>query len=371
MPLETRLWRPRVREIVPYEPGKPIEEVVREFGVTDVVKLASNENPLGPSPKARAAAARALDTVHLYPDAAAWALREALAARLGIPSDHLLPGNGTAEIIEIVTEAFLGPGDIAVTGDQAFFKYRIAVQIMDGRLESLPMPDMAYDIDAIVDRLRPTRGPAAKVVFLANPNNPTGLPVSRSDVDRIVAALGPDQLLVLDEAYYEFIERDDYPQSLDYIRQGANVVVLRTFSKAYGLAGLRVGFAVARPDVLRAMWKVKEAFNTNAVAQAAALAALDDEDHLRATLALNGAGKARLYDFCDDLGLRFWRSETNFVLVDLAREAQPVFDALLRRGVIVRPLRGYLLPTCIRVSVGTPREMERFERALTEVLADG
>lgn len=364
MAFETRLWRPAVRALVPYEPGKPIDEVVREFGVHDVVKLASNENPLGPSPRALAAATAALPHVHHYPDPGAHDLRQALAAHLGVPCDHVVTSNGTAELIELVAESFLDPGETAVTGDQAFFKYRNAVQLMDGRLLSLPMPGYAYDVDAILGALRA----GAKVVFLANPNNPTGLTVPRADVDRLVAALTDDQLLVLDEAYHEYLEPDADPRSIEHVRAGRNVLILRTFSKAYALAGLRVGYAVARPDLLRAVWKVRESFCTNAVAQAAATAALADHEHLARGLAHNRAARERLHRVFAARGRRTWPSTTNFVLVDLGCDAAPIYDALLRRGVIVRPLRGYGLPTCVRVSTGSDHALDRLEEALDQVL---
>lgn len=364
MTLDTRLWRPTVRELVPYEPGKPIDDVVREFGVQDVVKLASNENPLGPSPRALTAATAALRHIHYYPDPGVHDLRQALAAHLGVPCDHVVTSNGTAELIELVAESFLDPGETAVTGDQAFFKYRNAVQLMDGRLVSLPMPGYAYDVDAILEAMRA----GAKIVFLANPNNPTGLSVPRAEVDRLVAALTADQLLVLDEAYHEYLDPEDDPRSIEHVRAGRNVIVLRTFSKAYALAGLRVGYAVARPDLLRAIWKVRESFCTNAIAQAAAIAALADHEHLARGLAHNRAARERLHGICAARGLRTWPSKTNFVLVDLGCDAAPIYDALLRRGVIVRPLRGYGLPSCVRVSTGTDRELDRLEEALDHVL---
>lgn len=368
MDLDKSLWRERVRGVVPYEPGKPIADVAREFGLTDIVKIASNENPLGPSPLAIRAVSEALAQLHVYPDAAGYYVREKIGAKLDLPMDQVVLGCGTDELISIVTQAFLEREEAGLTGDQAFFSYRLAIELADARLVSLPMPDMQYDIDGM---LRAMQEPGVKLVFLANPNNPTGTMVGPDDLARIVEALGPRQILVIDEAYCEYITRADFPDSLRYVRAGKNVIVLRTLSKAYGLAGLRIGYAVGRRDLVAAMLQVKKTFNVNNLAQVAAIAALDDEAHLRRTLALNQAGKERLYAFLDRLGVPYWRSEANFVLVDLRRDAQPVFQAMLRRGVIVRPLRGYGLPTCVRVSIGTPAEMERFEEAFQAVVGEG
>jgi histidinol-phosphate aminotransferase len=356
--------RPILSEINPYVPGKPISEVAREYGITDIVKLASNENPLGPSPRAVEAVKRFAEDLHLYPDAGGYALRHKLSRIHDYPADGIILGNGSTEIIELICEAFLEPGWEAVTGPQAFFKYRIACQIMGVRPTMVPMPNFNYDIEGIVEVMNER----TRLVFIANPNNPTGTYLNRDQVERLLEALPPQALLVLDEAYFDFIENADYPSGLDYVKAGKPVIVLRTFSKAYGLAGLRCGYALADPALIGDMHKVREAFNCNALAQVAAEAALDDGDFLARTVDFARRGVTEYEVKLKKLGLKVVPSVTNFVLVDLQRPAQGIFVELLKRGVIVRPMAPYDLPNCIRVSVGLEEEREKLYRALGEVL---
>lgn len=363
-----RLGYPRRRvlsSIRPYEPGRPISEVQREYKLERVVKLASNENPLGPSPLAIEGIQRELHQLHRYPDAGGYYLREKLAARFGIDMSNVILGNGSTEIVEILCEAFLDPGDEAITSEQAFFKYVIAIRWMGGKVILTPMKNWTFDLDAIAERITDR----TRLVFIANPNNPTGTRVTNEDVARFVENLPEHVIAVLDEAYYEFFEPGEETDSLRYVREGRNVVILHTFSKAYGIAGLRIGYGIAPEHLLKEMNIVREAFNTNHLAQSAAFAALDDDDFLQRTRSHNRESKRMFLEQLDRLGLDYVPPSTNFVLIHLDRSGADVFQALLRRGVIVRPMRGYGLPNSIRVSFGLFEENEFFFKNLEAVLA--
>lgn len=358
------LSRPILAEIEPYIPGKPISEVAREFGLTDVVKLASNENPLGPSPKAVRAMREAIGQVHLYPDGNAYYLRRRLAEYHDLPMESILLGNGSVELIEMIAEAYLEPGREAVTGPQAFFKYRIACQMMGVQPIMVPMPEFQYDIEAMIRALTPR----TKVVFIANPNNPTGWYLGRRDVERLLGALPRGAILVLDEAYFEYVQQSDYPDGLQYVKAGAPVIALRSFSKVYGLAGVRCGYALTRPDIAADLQKVREVFNCNSLAQVAALASLDDGDYLRKSIENNRKGRQDLESGLKALGLRALPSVCNFILVDFGKPIGPIFQELLKRGVIIRPMEPYDLPTCARISVGLPEQHQKLFSALREIL---
>jgi len=356
--------RPIVSEITPYEPGKPISEVEREFGLTDVIKLASNENPLGPSPKAIEAVRSALDTFHRYPDGAGYYLREKLASRLQVPANWIVLGNGSTELVELVTEAFVEPGDEVVIGKYEFFKYRIAVQIMNGTVIWAEMPDLQYDVDELLSRITGR----TKVLFIANPNNPTGTMLDKSQTARLMEKVPPQVIVVFDEAYYDYRNPDNYPETLQYLRDGANVIIMRTFSKSYGLAGLRVGFAITTPAIAQGLNTVREAFNVNSLGQIGAIAALDDVEYLKKGIELNRTGRDYFYTEFGRMGLSYVPSEANFVLVRTPVPGRELFGRLLKRGVIVRPVDGYGLKEYVRVSVGLPEENRRFIEALKEVL---
>jgi histidinol-phosphate aminotransferase len=356
--------RPILAEIHPYVPGKPISEVAREYGIEDIVKLASNENPLGPSPKALEALKEAAAGLNFYPDAGGYSLRQKLSQLYDYPADSIILGNGSTEIVELICEAFLEPGLEAITGPQAFFKYRIACQIMGVRPTMIPMPDYSYDVDAIIAAMHSK----TRLVFIANPNNPTGTYLAKTGIERIIDALPPEAMLVVDEAYYEFVDLPDYPDGLRYVKAGKRVIVLRTFSKAYGLAGIRCGYAFAAPEVVAAMHKVREAFNCNSLAQVAAEAALSDTDFLTKTREVNQKGMQQLERGLKELNLSYVPSVTNFFLVDFKRPGRELFVELLKRGVIIRPMAPYGLPTHMRISMGMPKEQEKFFRALAEVL---
>ncbi len=360
------LARPAVFRIPPYVPGKPIEEVQRELGLTDVIKLASNENPLGPSPKALAALAAGAAGVALYPDAGAVLLREALAARIGFDPAQIIVGNGSDEIIRLAAEALLGPHDEAVICEPTFGEYLYAVRLL-GATPVLVRAEQGQDLRAVAAAVTPR----TRMVFVCNPNNPTGTIVNRTDLAAFLAGLPSGILVVYDAAYREYAADPEYADGYEFLRQGAPILVLRTFSKVYGLAGLRVGYGVGPADLVALLYRVKEPFNVNLLAQKAALAALDDAAHVAESVAKNAEGRERLYRGLARLRLGYLPSLANFVLVDLGREAQGVYEALLRRGVIVRPASVFGFPQRIRVTVGTGAQIDRFLAALEEVLAPG
>ncbi|MCX7800722.1 MAG: histidinol-phosphate transaminase [Fimbriimonadales bacterium] len=358
--------RPNVRRMVPYSPGKPVAEVQRELGLDSVVKLASNENPLGPSPKAVEAVRRAAACLHVYPDGSAYELRQALSRKFGVPPSQILLGNGSDELIHLLGLVFLGAADDEmVVGDPSFVRYDAAAHLADCRLVKVPLDgDLVHDLKAMARAITP----GTKMVFVANPNNPTGTIVRKPEVDAFLRDLPDGVVLVLDEAYYEFAaDVPDFPSSLEYVRAGKPVVGLRTFSKAYGLAGIRIGYGFAPEEVVDAVDRAREPFDVNSLAQAAAVAALEDDEHVARTVANNRAGAERIAEALREAGARVYPTWANFVYADLGRPAQPVFDALLRKGVIVRTAASMGSATGLRVSVGTPDEVERFVRAFREV----
>ena len=361
--------RPSVAKLAPYVPGRPIEEVEREYGITGAVKLASNENPLGPSPKGVAAAVAACSGVNLYPDGSATFLRRALSARHGIPEEQVVVGSGSSELIDICMRAFVDPGDEVVVPQGIFRMFPVAVGRSGGTVVEVPTkPGHVPDVDALKRRV----GPATKVVAIANPNNPTGAYVPKADLDRFFEGLPEHVVAVVDEAYHEFArETADYPNGLDYLRRGQNVLVLRTFSKAYGLAGFRIGYGFTTPDVAAAMNKVREPFNTTLIAQAAALAALDDDTHCERACALVREERPFLRRELEARGATVNPSLGNFLLVELAVPFGPIEPEFARRGVILRPMGGWGFPLAFRVSVGTHGENLRFLEVFDELLAAG
>ena len=354
--------RPNVLRMRPYVPGRPIDEVKRELGLTDVVKLASNENPLGPSPLAQKAVADAARNMHLYPDAAAHDLRHGLAQHLGVEPNMLAFGNGSDELIHLLGLVFLGqPQDNVVVGDPSFVRYDAAAQLSDVRLTKVAVDEhWRLNLDAMAEAC----DAHTRLVFVANPNNPTGTLVDHTSVTRLLDRMPPGAALVLDEAYREYAaDVPGYPDGLSLIAEGRPVVVMRTFSKAYGLAGLRLGYLVAAPELIDALERAREPFNVNSLAQVAALAALQDNDHLQRSKDVNKEGLARISAAAAGLGLEVLPSYANFACVKVG-DAKAVYEALLRQGVIVRPGTGVGMPEFIRVSIGTPAEVSRFLEAL-------
>lgn len=355
-----------VSRLVPYSPGKPIDEVKRELGLTRVIKLASNENNLGPSPAALKAISETAASLHLYPDAASANLREAVAEHLGVPTDHLVFGNGSDEIIHMIGLAFLLPGDTLMQADPSFVRYEASAVLNGCECVKIPLADWTHDLDAMAGSL----DASTRVVFIANPNNPTGTIVSDVQVRRFLRRVPERTVVVFDEAYVEFAESEKLPDVLQLIREGFNVISLRTFSKAYGLAGLRIGYGIARPEIVGFLEQVREPFNTSLLAQAGGVAAIRDREHLEATRAMVRQGKETLYSGFRRLGLSCTPTEANFVWVNLERETHPIFQALLRKGVIVRAGAHVGSPTHLRVTIGRPEENQLFLEALESVLSE-
>lgn len=358
------LANPQLRDLAVYQPGKPIEETAREYGTRagEIIKLASNENPLGPSPKALDAMRAAVECTHLYPDGGGYHVTRALSELLGVPPDHIILGNGSNEVIEFIGHAFLGDDTEIVTPEHAFIAYKIVAKVFGARTVEVPSPGFRPDLDAILDAINPR----TRAVFIANPNNPTGTMADDDEIRRFMERVGDSVLVVFDEAYYEFV--DNPPDTLRYVRDGRNVVVLRTFSKIHGLAGLRLGYGVARPGIIEVLQKTREPFNTNGIAQAAAVAAIADREHQDKTRRLTAEGRAFFEEEFRRLNIRFIPSHGNFVLVNVG-DGAAVFRALLPKGVIVRAMAGYNLAEWIRISIGTMDQNRRCIAALEEVLA--
>jgi histidinol-phosphate aminotransferase len=357
-----------IKALKPYIPGKPIEEVQRELGISDVCKLASNENPLGPSPKAMAALGDALAGLNLYPDGSGFYLRRRLAEVHGVGEDQVVLGNGSVDVIEMACRTFLGPEDNAVMSAGAFIMCYLATQAVNGNARMVPMADgVTHDLGAMAAAV----DERTKLLYIANPNNPTGTMVGRAQLDRFFERLPDHVLVIMDEAYFEYMDHPDYPDSFVYLRQGLPVIILRTFSKAYGLAGLRVGYGVADESIISGINKIRSPFNTNSLSQLAAMHALEDREHLEKSVALNRRGIDYLQGELDRLGVAYTPSFGNFILVTTELDAAAAFDAFLREGVIVRPMAGYGYPKSFRVSTGRMEENERFIRALEKVTGHG
>ena len=352
-------------KIAPYVPGKPIEEAERQFGIRQVVKLASNENPLGPSPRALKAIRDSAGRAHRYPDSQGHDLRNALAERLGFPSDQIVLGNGSTEIVEILAKAFLSCERGAVIADQSFIMYGIAVRAMAAPLKLVPLKDYRHDLKAMAAACED----GTALVYIGNPNNPTGTHVGRAAFDAYFRRVPGHVLTVVDEAYRDYVEASDYPDCLDDLREGRNVVVLRTFSKIHGLAGMRIGYALTAVQVARALDGVRSPFNTSVLAQAAARAALEDADHVARSKAENSREAAFLAEELARRGMKFVPTVANFFLVFTPLKGEELFEALLQQGVIVRPMEAYGFGDAVRVSVGTRHENVRFLEALDQVAA--
>jgi histidinol-phosphate aminotransferase len=353
--------------IEPYEPGKPIEELERELGIHDAIKLASNENPLPPSPRVQKAIEAALPTLNRYPDDSGFYLRQGIAKKHGVGAEQVVLGNGSNELIELIVRTFVKSGDEAVVPHPSFVLYPMVVQAAGAIRVMVMLKEYRLDLEAMARAITPT----TKLVFVANPNNPTATIVTAEEVERFMSRVPERTIVIFDEAYIEFALGPDFPDTLAHVRQGRKVVVLRTFSKAASLAGLRVGYGIADADAVALMNRIRPPFNVNALAQAAALAALDDDGHTLECVRMIEAGRHFLYDGFKHLGLRYVPSRANFVLVDVGRNAGVIYQKLLREGVIVRPMTAFGMETTLRVSVGTPEENRRLIKALQAVLASG
>jgi histidinol-phosphate aminotransferase len=350
--------------IAPYEPGKPIEELERELGISDAVKLASNENPLPPSDRVRQAVVAALASGNRYPDGSGFYLRQALAKKHGVAPEQVILGNGSNELIELLVRAFLKPGDEAVVPHPSFVVYPMIVQAAGGIRVMVMLRDHRIDLEAMARAITPL----TKLVFIANPNNPTATIVTADEVSAFMARVPEHTIVVFDEAYVEFAHGPDFPDALALVKEGRKVIVLRTFSKAASLAGLRVGYALADADATALMNRIRQPFNVNSLGQVAALASLEDEAHVLECVRMIEAGRHYLYDEFRALGLSYVPSRANFILVDVGRSAAEIYQKLLQQGVIVRPMTPFGMEHSLRISIGTPEENRRLARALRAVL---
>ena len=353
----------QLRDLAVYEPGKPIEETARELGVdpTEITKLASNENALGPSPKAVSAMRAAIESSQLYPDGSGVYLRDAIADRGGLRRENIILGNGSNEIIEFIGHAFLNRGDDVVASEYAFVAFKLVAQLFDARTIETPTINFQPDLDAMLRAITPQ----TKIIFIANPNNPTGWLIGQEKIDNFLARVPDHIVIVLDEAYFEFL--GDPPDSVRYVGEGRNVIILRTFSKIHGLASLRVGYGIARPEIIEVLQKTRQPFNVNGIGQIGALAAIGDEEHLLGSKRVVDAGRVYLENQFRAMRLKFSPSAGNFVFVNVG-DGAAVFKKLLGMKIIVRPLRGYNLPEWLRITVGTMEQNEKCIAALKKVL---
>lgn len=360
-------FRKALESLQPYPPGKPIESVQREYGLEKIAKLASNENPYGPSPLALTAISEELKNLHLYPESNCYYLREKLARHHQVSEDHLFFGNGSDEIVALLALTLFEEQQNIVCSEHTFIRYEMGAMSMGASTKHVPLSDWKHNVDGLIAAVDSN----TRCVFIANPENPVGTAISHTEVEKLLAAVPSDVLVILDEAYYEFAaDWADYPRSGELYKKYSNLVILRTFSKAYGLAGLRLGYAIGSPELWSAIDRIRPPFNVNRLAQAACMAALDDHDHLRRTIDGNAEGRNYLYQEFRRLNIEFIPSYTNFILFNMKRPALPVYELLLRRGAIVRPMGIYKLPNHLRVSIGLSEENKFFIDAITKTLQE-
>lgn len=352
-----------VCDLVAYEPGKPIDETARELGLKpeDIIKLASNENPLGPSPVAKEAMRKAIDEAHIYPDGGGYRLRSAIADKFSLSISNVVLGNGSNEIIELLCHSFLNPGAELIAAEHAFVVYKLMATLFGAKYVEVPDPGFVHDLDAMAAAITDK----TRLVFIANPNNPTGTMVDEAALDAFMAKVPPHVVVCMDEAYHEFLTNP--PDTIKYVREGKNVCILRTCSKIHGLAAVRVGYGLAPAPLAEILQKARQPFNVNAIAQAAALAALTDDTHVKATVALNNEGLAFYEKAFQERGLEYVPSVANFILVNVG-DGDAVFSAMLKKGVILRAMRSYKLPEWVRISIGTAEQNARCIATLDEVL---
>jgi histidinol-phosphate aminotransferase len=358
------LASPGIKELQPYQPGKPVEELERELGLTNIIKLASNENPLGAGASVYTRLQSSLPGVSRYPDGSAYLLKNRLSDFLGVAAGRITIGNGSNDVLELLVRVFLSSKNESIVSQHSFIVYPTMTKATGAAVKVIPARNYGHDLQATFESI----SSKTRMVFIANPNNPTGTWVNKGELTAFLDAVREDVLVVLDEAYYEYVQETEYPDGISLTEKYSNLVVTRTFSKAYGLAALRIGYAVSHPDIADLMNRVRQPFNVNAMSMVAALAALDDQEHVRQSVELNTRGLHYLERECDRLGLAYIPTVANFLTIDFAREAMPVYEALLREGVIVRPIGVYELPNHLRVTVGTQVENQRFIEALEKVL---
>ena len=354
-----------LKKISPYKPGRPIEEVARVLGLKgEIIKLASNENPMGPSPLAVQALQNASVESNLYPDDSCFYLKKKLAERMGLEPGNIFVGNGSVEILPLITLAYLGPEHSAVASQGAFIWFKIAAQIADGELIETPMKDYRHDLKAMLKAITNN----TRLVYIANPNNPTGTIATGAEVEDFFKNVPEDVLVVMDEAYFEYIDDPDYPNSFKHLREGRNILILRTFSKIYGLAGIRLGYGVAPPEVIASLSKLRISFNVNRLSQVAGMAALDDHEHVERSRATNEAGKEYLYEAYRRLGLFYLPTHANFLFVDFGKDSQVIFESLQKEGIITRTIKEYGFPHALRITIGSEAQNRRLIKALEEIL---
>lgn len=362
---------PEIESLVPYKPGKPIEETKRELGLDQVIKLASNENPLGPSPKALEAMKKAVDDLSRYPDPSCFQLKKELAQKWKMRSEDILIGNGSNELIDLIIRVFCEPGDRILLPEKSFIAYAVCSQAARVGKKEFPL-DSRFELqfDKLIHYLENDKKSTDKILFLANPNNPTGTYLSKDKMDRLMEVTGgrDDLLVVIDEAYNEFVRCDDFPDSFEYVKKYDNILVLRTFSKVYGLAGLRVGAVVGNKLHIDWLQRVRNPFNVNSLAQAAACAAISDESYIKKSQELVWKSLDQFYKFFEEQGLDYIPSQTNFVLFDSERDGQQLFNRLMKKGLLLRPLVPYKMPTHIRMSVGLEEENKEAMKILKQTL---
>jgi len=349
-----------IKNITPYVPGKPIEELERELGISGSIKLASNENPLGPSPKAMTAIKKAVEGLNRYPDGSGFYLSQALAMKHRVDISQIILGNGSNELIELLVRTFVQQGDEVISADPSFVVYKMITQAASGVNVIVPCKDMRHDLDAMAERITPK----TKIVFIANPNNPTGTMNTRTEMERFMGRIPDNVIVAMDEAYFEYVTRAEYPDSLDFLKENQNIIALRTFSKIYGLAGLRIGYGITTVEIAELLNKVRQPFNTNTLGQIGALAALSDRKHVDKSVAINNEGKQFLYQAFRRLGISYIPTEANFILFETQLDAKDVYSGLLKAGVIVRPMGVKRL----RVTIGLPEENARFVSELEKIV---
>ncbi len=349
-----------MQTLTPYQPGKPIEEVERELGIPNAIKLASNENPLGPSPLVLAAMRECLDSIALYPDANGFRLKQALRTLLNISTEHITLGNGSNDVLDLVARVFVAPGDEVIFSQYAFLVYPLVTAAVGGEARVIPAKDWGHDLGSMAAAVTSR----TKVIFIANPNNPTGTYSSGAELEAFLASVPSDVIVVLDEAYFEYVQNTDYPNGLEYVDGHSNLIVVRTFSKAFGLAGLRVGYGVASEEISDLLNRVRQPFNVSQVAQMGAFAALEDLEHIERSRELNRQQMQRLCAACDDLRLAYIPSVANFVTIEFGQNAASIQQSLLEQGIIVRPLDNYGMPNHLRVTLGRSHEIDQLIDAI-------
>ncbi|MEM7645544.1 MAG: histidinol-phosphate transaminase [Pseudomonadota bacterium] len=363
---------PEIESLIPYKPGKPIEETKRELGLEEVIKLASNENPLGASPMAVEAIQKACTDLNRYPDPSCFRLRKKLAEKWRLRSDDIVIGNGSNELIDLLIRVFCEPGDAIITPQKSFVAYGVCSQAARvSKKEITVRKDFSWSVEKFIDDFKKDHNSREKILFIANPNNPTGHYLKKEEMDLLISELGgrKDILVVIDEAYNEYVRADDFPLTSEYIRDHRNVMVIRTFSKIFGLAGLRVGALIGHSEYTQWINRVRNPFNVNTLAQEAAIAAMDDHDYIKRSQEVVWQGLDDFYAFLDELKIPYLPSQTNFVLFDSLRDGQLFFTNAMRKGLLVRPMTGYQLPRHVRLSVGTSEENKKAMEILRQTFA--